>query len=278
MGPFLGSEALASGAVTRGAMRWNYTAIHPDVYVPRGVEPDLYTRTTAAWLWTGRTGVIAGRAGAALYGVPWIPRTIPVELIAKSRKPQSGVITRYERLAVDERRHVGPLPVTTPARTAFDLGRHLDRRDAIAYVDAVARLTGVTAAEITAVAEGHPGVRGLRQLWDVVRLMDGGAATPEETWLRMVLRDAGLPRPRTDIVVREGMAETRIALGWNRALVGVDFDDVIEETNDPFLAEQRIRRTELLQRCGWYVIRVRPGTPPYSIVFRVRDALRRRAK
>jgi hypothetical protein len=48
-GPFIGSEALAAGAVTRGALRWNYRAVHPDIYLHKNACLDLYARTASAW-------------------------------------------------------------------------------------------------------------------------------------------------------------------------------------------------------------------------------------
>ena len=64
----LGSEAIAAGRLTRGALRWNYTAILPGVYIPADARRDIATRAKAAWLWTGREGIIAGRTAAALWG------------------------------------------------------------------------------------------------------------------------------------------------------------------------------------------------------------------
>ncbi|EKF22630.1 hypothetical protein C731_3370 [Mycolicibacterium hassiacum DSM 44199] len=79
--PFIGTEALAAGALTRYELRRYYRAPVPNVYIDKRVTPSLRDRTVAAWLWTGRDGVVAGRAAAALHGVDWIDDTVPVELI-----------------------------------------------------------------------------------------------------------------------------------------------------------------------------------------------------
>ena len=47
----------------------------------------------------------------------------PVEILVDERRRQSGLIIRMDRLADDEVTTVADLPVTTTARTAFDLGR-----------------------------------------------------------------------------------------------------------------------------------------------------------
>ena len=68
----LGSEAVASGVITRGQLRWNYRAIYPDVYIPRDITSTMPTKAHAAWLWSERRGVITGRAAAALHGALWV--------------------------------------------------------------------------------------------------------------------------------------------------------------------------------------------------------------
>src|SRR5690349_19410729 len=56
--PFVGTEALASGAVTRYELRRYYRPIMPNVYLDKRVEPSLRQRTLGAWLWTGRDAVV----------------------------------------------------------------------------------------------------------------------------------------------------------------------------------------------------------------------------
>ncbi|WP_445168896.1 hypothetical protein ACTXG7_05965 [Mycolicibacterium sp. Dal123E01] len=72
--PFVGSTAVAGGLLTRGQLRWNYTAIHPDVYIPKDSERTLDVRARAAALWVP-DGIVTGRAAAALHGASWMPAT-----------------------------------------------------------------------------------------------------------------------------------------------------------------------------------------------------------
>ena len=143
--PIVGAEAIAEAKLTRGQLRWNYTAVHPGVYLPNTAERSVHVNTVAAWLWTGRKGVIAGRAAASLHGARWVDATTPIEVIAEHTRRRGGVIVREERIGVDEITYVGDLPVTTPARTALDLARHLPRDPAVAHLDALAAATGVHA-------------------------------------------------------------------------------------------------------------------------------------
>ena len=52
-GVFLGTEALASGALTRHQLRTVYRRVLPDVYAPAQGELTLRQRAAAAWLWSG---------------------------------------------------------------------------------------------------------------------------------------------------------------------------------------------------------------------------------
>lgn len=99
---FLGGEAIASGAITRGQLRSRYRAIYPNVYEPKLVEPSLYANTVRAWLWSKRRGVITGRAAAALHGALWVDATTPVELMWQNCNPPPGIICRDERFTCDE--------------------------------------------------------------------------------------------------------------------------------------------------------------------------------
>lgn len=46
--PFIGSEAVAAGHLTRYELRRYYRAIMPNIYLDKRVEPTLYQRTVAA--------------------------------------------------------------------------------------------------------------------------------------------------------------------------------------------------------------------------------------
>jgi hypothetical protein len=272
--PILGTEAIASGALTRSALRWNYDALLPDVYQHKQARRNLYTNTFGAWLWTKRKGIIAGRAAAALYGVPWIEDDAQIEIIAAHRRRQPGVVIREERISDDEIHTIGQLLVTTPARTALDLGRYLPRDAAVAHLDALANLTGLTPRDIAMLEERYSGARGMPAARTAIALMDGGARSPRETALRLLLLDGGLPRPRTSISVGDDQWETTIGMGWVKPKVGID----CEESRSGMNAVQETACHDMLQRLGWHHIRVLPQHPRAVILHRVRQALRLRGR
>lgn len=273
--PFLGAEAIAAGALTRGQMRWNYAAVHPGVYLPKDAEPSVVLNAAAAWLWTRRRGVIAGLAAAALHGARWIDSSIPIEVIAEHTRPRPGVIVREERLRPDEITHIGELPVTTVVRTAFDIARHLPRDSAVGYLDALAAATGFRREEIALLFDRYRGARGIRRARIALDLMDGGAESLRETQLRLLLIDAGLPRPRTQIEVTDGYRKAFIDLGYDEPKVGLDYEGK-HHSSDRRVYVHDIGRAELIDAQGWIDIRVVAEHSRSFIMHRVREAFTRR--
>ena len=202
--PFVGSEAVARGMVSRHQLRTQYRAVLPNIYLCRQTPLSLQHRVAAAWLWSGRRGVIAGTAAAALHGAKWIDDEVDIELIHANPHPPRGVVTRRDVLLDDEMQILAGRAVTTAERTAFDIGRRAPRRIAVAQLDALARATGFKLDEVFGVAARHRGARGLRQLETVLASVDAGAQSPRETYLRLHLVEAGLPRPLTQIPVPGG--------------------------------------------------------------------------
>lgn len=252
---FIGSAALANGGLTRASLRWNYRALFPGVYQSRRVVPTLGQRTRAAFLWSRRNGIIAGRAAAALHGARWVVATTPIEMLWQNGRPPDGILVRNERIDSDDIEYVNGLPVTTPLRTAFDLARHLPRDLAVRHLDALARATGVTACEILQLADRYPRARGLPRARIALPLMDGGAQSHQETRIRLILIDDGLPAPKTQILVSDGVNDAFIDMGYNEPKVGFDYEGK-HHSEDRGQYVHDIGRAELIDGRGWLDIRV----------------------
>lgn len=272
--PFIGSDALESGALNRHQLRARYRAVFPNVYVSNGAGLSLERRISAAWLWSGRAATIAGAAAAALHGSKWIPDDVPIELHHANTRPPRGVLTRRGALLEGETQTVGGYPVTTPERTAFDIGRRGAVRSAVVRLDALARATGFKVDDVLRIAKRHRGSPGLRRLETALELVDPGAQSPRESYLRLLLIDAGLPRPQTQIPVLgvDGLPVAFLDLGWAEDMVAVEYDGDQHRTDRRQYVKD-IRRIEMLEQMGWIVVRVVAEDRPAVIVRRVRDAL-----
>ena len=276
--PFLGSEALTAGVLTPYELRSRYVAVHKDVYMPRDAALTAVLRAKACWLRSRRRGVLAGYSSSALHGAKWIDPTLPAAIIDTNRHPVAGVQTWEERIDIDEIEILVDMRVTTPARTALDLARRLPLGVAVAAVDALTQATEVKMADIELLVDRYSGRRGVRAARAALALVDGGAQSPKETWLRLLLMRAGFPRPQTQIVVRNewGWREAYLDMGWEDIKVAVEYDGD-QHRSDRRQYVKDIRRLEMLDRYGWLVVRVVAEDHPDDVIRRVREARARRA-
>jgi hypothetical protein len=254
--PFVGTEAVATGRFTRRTLTSRNQMVYRNVYLPNGQVVTPTIRAVAAWLWSGRNAVVAGRSAAALHLVKWIDDDEPAELTRMVSSANDIVIHR-ERIHDDEVCLVRGIPTTTPERTAYDLGRRGPLETALVQVDAVANATGLTASRVSPLLSAHPGARGGAQLRQVLELMDGGAESPQETRTRLLLIEAGMRRPVTQIEVFDdyGHAFARIDMGWPELKVGVEYDGP-QHWTDPERRSRDIDRYAELAARGWIIIRV----------------------
>lgn len=273
---FIGSEAMAAGLVTPYQLRAHHQREFPDVYWRRGGEPPtIRGRARGAFLWSKRRAVITGVAASALHGARWVDDCVTIEINYPNNKAPKGVISRHETLHDDEVQTLAALPVTTVARTAFDLARRGTkaevRKEAVARLDALANATRFKIDDVAALASRHSNLRGVRLIPEVLDLVDAGAQSPKETWLRLLLVEAGFPRLRTQIPVlgRNGRPRYYLDMGWEEVMVAVEYDgehhreDRATYTND-------IERSEYLRDVGWLVIRVVVGNRRLEIIERTR--------
>lgn len=273
--PVIRAEALANRVVTGYALR-QLTALYPGVYVPADAELTPRKRAEAAWLWSKRHGIVAGISAAALHGAKWLPQDGPAELIHTNRRAPRGISLWSDHLPSGEQTVVDGLPVTTPARTAYDIGRRTSVDLAVERLDALMNATGLSVADIVTIVADHRGARGLNRLIQVLDLVDGGAESPWETRTRLIVVRAGFPTPKTQLVVRNRFGDfiARLDMGWEDRKVGIEFDGAQHWTSAHQRTRDIDRATELADE-GWRIIRVssdmvrhRAGT----IVARVAEA------
>jgi hypothetical protein len=138
-------------------------------------------------------------SAAAVLGTKWIDANLPAELSRADRHCVPGIIARSYDIAPCEICLVGGMRVTTAERTAFDIGRTLPQERATEILDALVNATRVKAADVAEIADKRPGTRGVRKLRAALRLVDGGAESPQESRVRLLLVRAGLPAPETQI-------------------------------------------------------------------------------
>lgn len=133
---------------------------------------------------------------------------------------------------------------------------------------------GQKIADVELLAARNRGRKGTRRALTALELIDPGAESPRETWLRLLLVRDGLPPPQTQIPIfnEYGQLVARADMGWAELKIAVEYDGDQHWTDRRQLTRD-IRRTEILKDLGWIVIRVTAEDTPATILRRVRAAL-----
>ncbi|MGH3446595.1 MAG: type IV toxin-antitoxin system AbiEi family antitoxin domain-containing protein [Nocardioidaceae bacterium] len=226
-------------------------------------EPDnLVNRAKAAHLVMQPFGIICDRTAAWVHGVDTfdvreleiLPPLECFVLRDMARVRRLGCLGGERDLAPNDVNLVHGVPVTTPLRTALDLGCRLGRRDALAAIDGFMRQHTISRARLKAELSRYRGRRGVVQLRVVVGLGDPRSESPSESWTRMAIVDAGLPLPELQYWVCErGRAVFRLDLAYPRHRVAVEYDGLDYHSSHEQRAADAKRREWLRER-GWTII------------------------
>ncbi|MAU84484.1 DUF559 domain-containing protein [Gordonia sp. Z-3] len=227
--------------------------------------------------------VIAGESALIMYGSRWHDDDFTIELIrgtSASGRPARGTVTRRLDLPPSEIVEIQGRKVTSPLRTAFDLGRQRSRMQAIGDLDALAAVVPLDLDELMAFAVKHKRSRYVRVLRELIPLIDGRAESPRESALRLFMHDVGLPKPDLQVEVRDesGKVIARCDLAYEAAKIAIEYDGEAYHSTPEQLAHDGVR-TVALDRLEWKVIRVtakRLRSEPFAVVEEVWDALRAR--
>lgn len=263
----IGTEAVARGAVTSHALRRHYRPLFRNVHAPRDRILTVRDRAIGAWLYSGRVGIITGLAASSLLGANWIDADVDIELIFKYTRPPHGIIARNERIAPDEWRDLDGIPVATPARAAFDLGRYRPGYDALARMDALMRAHPFSLGEVALLAERYRGARGVARLKALLPYVDGGAESPRESWWRKLVLDCGFPMPRTQIPVvdESGLHVRFLDFGWEDYKVALEYDGDQHQSDRAQYLKDRFVMPEL-RRLNWHVTSVVKEDDPVVVI------------
>jgi hypothetical protein len=275
--PFIGSAALAAGALTRHALRTKCVTLHHDVYLDKHTELTAVIRAKAAWLRSRGHGILAGFSASAVHGAKWIDASRPATIIDTNRRRENGIHIWAVAIDDDEIQLIDGMRITTPARTAVDLACRYPIDTAVIAIDSLARATRLKVPDIESAAGRHPGRHGLKRALTAIELVDPGAESPPETRLRLLVVRAGYPPPETQLVVYNeyGAFIAEVDMGWRDRKIAVQYEGGHHRTPEQFAKDIRITRE--MMEAGWIVIRVTHRDTDATIVRLLADAWARRA-
>lgn len=254
-----------------------------DVYAVSDLPdtPELRARAAALLLPAG--AAVSGGSAAYLLGLDVGPVGGPLEVTVPRESTitcQPGLAVRRALLPAGDVTEVAGVPVTSPLRTAFDLGRRPGLVQAVVALDAFTHAGLVDLATLLPYAKAHTGWRGIRWLADRSNLVQPATESPMETRLRLVLVRAGLPHPVVQYEVRDaaGTFCGRVDLGYPQARLGVEYDGAWHAGQPAFVADRR--RMNRLHHAGWTLLHFTADDVyrrPSTIASTIATALRRAA-
>ncbi|MGE2688294.1 hypothetical protein [Mycolicibacterium pulveris] len=276
--PFIGREAMASGQLTRHKLRSRFVAIYPGVYIDADARLTARDRAKAAWLWSRRRGVLAGRSAAAMHGAKYVDPWLPAEILHDNRHAPKGLRVFSDVLDEPDVMTVDGIPVTTPVRTAVDIARRYPFGPAVTAIDTLANATRLTTPELRLLARRYPGLGGIRRAEKTLQFVDPGSESPKETWLRLLVIRNGFPPPETQIPVynEHGVLVAVLDMGWRDRKLALDYEG--EHHRNAVRFNTDIRRHDEVTDLGWTDIRVTSLDTEAVIIARLTAEWARSAK
>jgi hypothetical protein len=285
---FTTQDALASGLTRKrlDAMVANREIIRVlwGVYRRADVEDSVVTRARAAALVVTPSSVLTDRTAAWIHGVDTfdyreLELLPPLEVFVLrgcSRIERRGCVGGERDLFSYDICVIGGVRVTTPSRTAMDLGCRLSRSDGLAALDGFMRLFGLGHDDFYAELPRYRRRRGVVQLRQLVPLADPRAESPGESWVRLAIVDGGIPLPQPQFWVEDESGEPlfRVDLAYPLNKVCVEYDGREFHTSGEDRAYDARRRRWLVDH-GWTVIVVTKDDFAFERLVAWRGELRR---
>jgi hypothetical protein len=243
------------------------------VYVAAQVPDSLALRAAMLRLVVPPDCFVTDRTAGWLHGCPMIlaPNDhLVVPRVSMFRPPDAGRLRN--KLSRSGERHVlaedlaevEGLLVTTPLRTALDLGRLEKPAQALGCTDQLLRLGVFTTDELVANVERFRGERGVVQLRYLAPRGDARAQSPGESALRWCWDENGMPKPELQIPIEvNGHAIAFLDMGLPELLYGTEYDGVEWHTEPADREHDEMRRSAIRRDFG-YVIEVFDRTHVYG--------------
>lgn len=246
--PFTPRQATAAGvlrpALERMVRAGQVRRVLRGVYAPATAADDTVLRARALVLAVGGAAVAVDRTAGWVHGLSLdllgiADGQVPLDLARTQRRSRGTV----RALAAREIGCVEGLRLTTPLRTALDLGRLLQPAPALTCLDRLLARGLVTHTALVAELPRMAGLPGVGQLRHLVAETDGRACCAAESVLRLRWNTARLPTaiPAMPVVARGRLV--RLSIGTEHRQFGAVLSGHVDA--DDLLA---------LQGAGWWIV------------------------
>lgn len=264
--PFTTAMAVAEGVSRRQLDLWvgNGALMRPlkGVYYSAGLVDSLGLRLEVLRLVVPESCVVTDRTAGWLWGANMILAPNDHLVVPKAQvfcppglRLRNGLVHSGERsLVLGDVATVEGLRITTPLRTACDLGRLLHRDQAFAAMDSLAGLRAFSVEELVEATRRFAGYRGVIQLRALAPLVDPDAQSPGESILRLRWLDLGLPRPKCQVEVLAPYGGSYwVDIGLEEKRFGAEYDGEDFHTDDDTEHDEE-RRAWMRRTDRWTIV------------------------
>lgn len=274
---FRGSSAVGDGLLTRHQLHSSaWRPLFPDVYACAEVPVTHELRTAAVTGFLLPGAVASGRSAAVIWDVGLVDSDDDVEVTLPPGcrgGAVAGVRVTRRALAAEDTTARRGVAVTTPLRTALDLGRIHPVDDAVIALDRFLS-TGLVFLDEVRAAALLARRRDCRRIRTALSLADGVAESPQETRLRLLIHRVDLPRPIAQYRIRvHGRFVARPDFAWPEHRLALEYDGAWHGEPSQFRRDrQRLNR---LTAAGWRVLFVTAADlrDPDRLIARIAQAL-----
>jgi hypothetical protein len=211
--------------------------------------------------------VVSHTSAAVLHFLPVPDRALAKVHLTRPRtvgggKQRSLIALHSSRLEAPDITQIDGVPVTSLARTVFDLARSMPFDQAVAAGDRALAI-GMAIELLSDMLERGKYWGGIRAAQRVTSFIDGRAESVGESYSRVRCHQLNLPAPEPQLkIVDRGQIVARCDLGWAEFGTVGEFDGRIKygrlllpgETAEDAVVREK-RREDRIRDLGWQVVR-----------------------
>lgn len=232
------------------------------ILVPREQALDPLVRATVALQALGPQAALTGRTAVWLQGCPAAEQlTVHVAVpYSRYQRSREGLAIHHGLTLLDEVElargmRTVPLDVAVSELLCTDVPRHaLAIADQAAALHAPGTERAGFCARTGARLDQRPDWRGTLRAAQLLELVTGRADSPPESWLRLLVVEAGFPPPvmQYELCDLDGRVRYVLDQSWPKLRIALEYDGY--EAHE-YRELQDSRRDEDLRRRGWITIR-----------------------
>jgi very-short-patch-repair endonuclease len=277
---FRGSRVVADGILTRKQLRSSaWVRLRQDVYADVALPITHRVLTSAVGLVLPEGAGFGGRSAAGLWGVTDLagPED-PVEVLlpAGTRWNAGNGVRCRSLLPAQQLVQAGRWRATSPVDTAVDILRFVRRDESVVVLDHLVHAGMVALEDVRGAVREIPPCFGAVRAREAAARADGLAESQQETRLRLLMLDAGLPLPVAQFRVRDDQGfVARVDFAFPELRLAIEYDGLWHAERAAFMADRR--RLDRLTAAGWTVLHVTAEDMrhPARLVVRIRAAISR---